>query len=118
MRRTGQCNNVFVFPGVGLGVLASGAREVRPSFFTAAAHAVADCVSRAEREEGMLLPAVSTLKAVSAKVALAVAMAAVAEGVDRPCVFSTFQHGRDEVRMRQLLTRMRWNPHYLPIVGM
>jgi malate dehydrogenase (oxaloacetate-decarboxylating) len=118
LRGTGQCNNVFVFPGVGLGVLASGAREVRPSFFTAAAHAVSDCVSRAEREEGMLMPAVSTLKAVSAKVALAVAMAAVAEGVDRPCVFSTFQHGRDEVRMKQLLTRMRWNPQYLPIVGM
>jgi malate dehydrogenase (oxaloacetate-decarboxylating) len=118
LRRTGQCNNVFVFPGVGLGVLASGAREVRPSFFTAAAHAVSDCVSRAEREEGMLVPAVSTLKAVSAKVALAVAMAAVAEGVDRPCVYSTFQHGQDEVRMKQLISKMRWNPQYLPIVGM
>jgi len=91
---------------------------VRPSFFTAAAHAVSDCVSRAEREEGMLVPAVSTLKAVSAKVALAVAMAAVAEGVDRPCVYSTFQHGQDEVRMKQLISKMRWNPQYLPIVGM
>ncbi|MEK6200883.1 MAG: NAD-dependent malic enzyme, partial [Desulfobulbaceae bacterium] len=118
LRRSGQCNNVFVFPGVGLGVLASGAREVRPSFFTAAAHAVSDCVSRAEREEGMLLPAVSTLKAVSVKVALAVAMAAVAEGVDRPCVYSTFQHGQDEIRMKELITKMRWNPCYLPLVGM
>jgi len=114
----GQCNNVFVFPGMGLGVLASGAREVRPSFFTAAAHAVSDCVTRAEREEGMLVPPVSTLKAVSAKVALAVAMAAVAEGVDRPCVYSTFQHNQDEVRMKQLISKMRWNPQYLPLVGM
>lgn len=118
LRHTGQCNNVFVFPGMGLGVLASGAREVRPSFFTAAAHAVSDCVSRAEREEGMLVPAVSTLKAVSAKVALAVAMAAVSEGVDRPCVYSTFQHNQDEVRMKQLISKMRWNPQYLPLVGM
>lgn len=117
-RHVGQCNNVFVFPGMGLGVLASGAREVRPSFFTAAAHAVSDCVTRAEREEGMLVPAVSTLKAVSAKVALAVAMAAVAEGVDRPCVYSTFQHNQDEVRMKQLISKMRWNPQYLPLVGM
>ena len=114
----GQCNNVFVFPGMGLGVLASGAREVRPSFFTAAAHAVSDCVTRAEREEGMLVPAVATLKAVSAKVALAVAMAAVSEGVDRPCVYSTFQHNQDEVRMKQLISKMRWNPQYLPLVGM
>lgn len=118
LRRSGQCNNVFVFPGVGLGILASGAREVRPSFFTAAAHAVSDCVSRAEREEGILLPAVATLKAVSAKVALAVVMAAVAEGVGRPCVYSTFQHGQDEVRMKELINKMRWSPHYLPLVGM
>lgn len=117
-RHVGQCNNVFVFPGMGLGVLASGAREVRPSFFTAAAHAVSDCVTRAEREEGMLVPPVATLKAVSAKVALAVAMAAVAEGVDRPCVYSTFQHNQDEVRMKQLISKMRWNPQYLPLVGM
>jgi len=116
-RPTGQCNNVFVFPGVGLGVLASGAREVRPAFFTAAAHAVSDCVSRAEREEGMLVPAVATLRAVSAKVALAVAMAAVSEGVDRPCVYAAFQHGRDEVRMKELISRMRWSPEYLPLVG-
>jgi len=118
LRRTGQCNNVFVFPGMGLGVLASGAREVRPAFFTAAAHAVSDCVSRAEREEGMLVPAVATLKAVSAKVALAVAMKAVLEGVDRSCVYATFQHNQDETRMKQLIHKMRWNPQYLPLVGM
>lgn len=116
-RRIGQCNNVFVFPGVGLGVLASGAREVRPAFFTAAAHAVSGCVSPAEREEGMLVPAVATLKVVSAKVALAVAMAAVSEGVARPCVYSTFQPGQDEVRMKELIRKMRWDPHYLPLVG-
>jgi len=117
-QRISQCNNVFVFPGVGLGVLASGAREVRPSFLTAAAHAVSECVSRTEREQGMLVPAVSTLKAVSAKVALAVAMAAVKEGVDRPCVYATFQHNQDEVRMKQLISKMRWSPQYLPLVGM
>ena len=116
MRPTGQCNNVFVFPGVGLGVLASGAREVRPAFFTAAARAVSDSVSPAEREEGMLVPAVATLRAVSARVALAVAMAAVSEGVDRPCVYAAFQHGRDESRMKELISRMRWSPGYLPLV--
>ena len=70
--RIGQCNNVFVFPGVGLGVLGSGAREVLPQFFTAAAHAVSSCVSKAEMEEGLLAPAVGSLKDVSGKVALAV----------------------------------------------
>lgn len=116
--RIGQCNNVFVFPGVGLGVLGSGAREVLPQFFTAAAHAVSSCVSKAEMEEGCLVPRVDTLKEVSSKVALAVAMSAVEHGVSRPCVFSTFQHQGDESRMSELLRKMRWDPEYLPIVAM
>lgn len=114
----GQCNNVFVFPGVGLGVLGSGARKVLPQFFTAAAHAVSSCVSTAEMAEGCLVPAVSTLRDVSAKVAFAVAMSAVKHGVSRPCVFSTFQHEGDEARMSELLRKMRWDPEYLPIVAM
>ncbi len=114
----GQCNNVFVFPGVGLGVLGSGARKVLPQFFTAAAHAVSSCVTKAEMEEGCLDPAVGTLKDVSVKVALAVAMSAVEHGVSRPCVFSSFQHEGDEARMSELLRKMRWDPVYLPIVGM
>ncbi|RUM42170.1 MAG: NAD-dependent malic enzyme [Desulfocapsa sp.] len=116
--RIGQCNNVFVFPGVGLGVLGSGAREVLPQFFTAAAHAVSSCVSKAEMEEGLLVPAVGSLRDVSTKVALAVAMSAVENGVSRPCVFSTFQHEGDGARMQELLRKMRWEPEYLPIVAM
>ncbi|MEN8199289.1 MAG: NAD-dependent malic enzyme [Thermodesulfobacteriota bacterium] len=114
----GQCNNVFVFPGVGLGVLGSGAREVLPSFFTAAAHAVSSCVSKAEMAEGLLVPPVNTLREVSGKVAVAVAMSAVEHQVSRPCVFSTFQHEGDEARMHELLRKMRWDPEYLPIVAM
>ncbi len=116
--RVGQCNNVFVFPGVGLGVLASGAREVRPEFFTAAAHAVSDFVTKAEMEEGCLEPQVRSLREVSEKVALAVAVAAVKAGVSRPCPFSSFQHENDEMRLRELIKRMRWEPDYLPLVAM
>ncbi len=116
--RIGQCNNVFVFPGVGLGVLGAGAREVKPQFFTAAAHAVSSCVTKADMEQGCLVPPVHTLSEVSGKVALAVAMSAVEHGVSRPCVFSTFQHEGDEARMSELLRRMRWEPEYLPIVSM
>lgn len=115
---TGQCNNVFIFPGVGLGVLGSGAREVLPQFFTVAAHAVSACVSKSEMEAGILVPPVKTLKEVSGKVALAVAMSAVENGVSRPCVFSNFGHEGDEARMAELLRKIRWDPVYLPIVAM
>lgn len=114
----GQCNNVFVFPGVGLGVLASGAKEVLPQFFTAAARAVSDCVTKEEMNEGCLVPAVRHLKDVSLRVALEVAMAAVDAGVSRPCVSSSFQHENDRSRMKELIKKMRWDPDYLPLTAM
>lgn len=113
-----QGNNILIFPGVGLGVLASGAREIIPEFFTAAAKAVSSFVSQDELESGQLLPAVGDLERVSNGVALAVGMCAVQHGISRPCVFSSFQHEGEESRMRELIKRMRWEPHYLPIVPM
>lgn len=116
--RVGQCNNVFVFPGIGLGVLASGAREVLPEFFTAAARAVAAYVTSADLEAGCLLPDVTLLHEVSLKVAQAVGEAAIRLGVSRPCAFSSFQHNNDPARLHELIRRMRWEPVYLPLVAM
>jgi len=116
--RIGQCNNVFVFPGVGLGVLTSGAREVLPEFFTAAARAVSDFVTADEMRQGCLVPDVTKLNEVSLKVAQAVGEAAIALGVSRPCAFSTFQHNNDPARLNELIRRMRWEPDYIPLVAM
>ncbi len=116
--RIGQANNVFVFPGVGLGTLASGAREVVPEFFTAAAKAVSSCVSKEAMARGTLLPPVTELADVSLKVALAVGESAIRNGVSRRCAFSSFQHEDDPVRLLELIRRMRWQPHYLPLVAM
>lgn len=116
--RIGQCNNVFIFPGVGLGVLASGAKEVLPAFFTAAAHAVSECVSPSDIRDGVLMPPVDTLYEVSEKVAVAVGLSAIREGVSAPCVFSAFQHKNDPERLKTLIRHMRWLPQYLPLVPM
>ena len=116
--RIGQCNNVFVFPGVGLGVLASGAKEVLPSFFTAAAKAVSQQVSEADLQNGILFPAIDKLNEVSLQVAFAVGEVAIREGVGRLCVFSNFQHNNDSDRLRELISKMRWKPVYLPLMPM
>ncbi|MFH0781059.1 MAG: oxaloacetate-decarboxylating malate dehydrogenase [Pseudomonadota bacterium] len=113
-----QCNNALVFPGVGLGVLASGAREVLPEFFTAAAYAITEMMSPEDLARGRLMPPISMIRQVGKKVALAVAMSAVKHGVSRPCVYSDFQHDNDEARMKKLIDRMRWEPEYLPLVAM
>jgi malate dehydrogenase (oxaloacetate-decarboxylating) len=111
----GQCNNVFVFPGVGLGIIGSGATKVLPSFFTAAAHAVARQVSDTALERGELLPSVERLREVSLEVAMAVGAKAIEEGVAPRCSFSTFEHQGSIGRLRALLSNMRWEPTYLPI---
>jgi len=116
--RTAHCSNALIFPGVGLGILASGAREVLPNFFTAAAHAVSNYVLKDCMSEGRLVPPVRKLRDVSRKVALAVAMCAVREGVSKPCVFSRFKHENDEARMKELIAKMRWEPDYLPLIAM
>jgi malate dehydrogenase (oxaloacetate-decarboxylating) len=113
-----QCNNAFVFPGVGLGVLASGASEVLPEFFTAAAEAIAGLMTEEDLAKGRLMPPLAELRRVGKHVAEAVAMCAVRLGVSRPCVYADFQHNNEEARMRRLIDRMRWRPEYLPLVPM
>jgi malate dehydrogenase (oxaloacetate-decarboxylating) len=114
--RIGQCNNVFIFPGVGLGVIASGAKKVLPSFFTAAAYAAAEYVSDKDLENGVLFPPVEDLQCVSLSVAKAVGNAAIKEGLSRKCAFATFDHKNDPERLAQSIDRMCWRPEYLPLV--
>lgn len=75
-----QSNNSYIFPGVGLGVRASGATRVSDSMFMAAAHALADLVDATAPGESILPPLVE-VREVGRAIAIAVAKAAVADGV-------------------------------------
>ncbi len=114
--RIGQCNNVFIFPGAGLGVLAAGCRVVLPEFFTAAAHAVSECVSAEDLNDGVLMPPMDSLRDVGTKVARAVGRAAIRGGVSGPYAFGDFQQENSEERLKTLVERMRWEPEYLPLI--
>ena len=76
----GQANNMLVFPGIGLGVIVSGARLVTQGMLQAAAKAIAQQADPTT-PGASLLPDVQNLCAISATVAEAVYHAAVAEGV-------------------------------------
>jgi malate dehydrogenase (oxaloacetate-decarboxylating) len=67
--RISQCNNVFVFPGVGLGALVCEAREVTESMFTAAAVSLAAEVHDDDLRAGMLFPSPSQIRRVSSAIA-------------------------------------------------
>ncbi|HTT15322.1 MAG TPA: NAD-dependent malic enzyme [Thermoplasmata archaeon] len=76
-----QCNNVYIFPALGLGVLASRARRVTDRMLLAAAQALAECAPIQRDPSGPLLPPVAELRAVALRVAVAVGRMAQAEGV-------------------------------------
>jgi malate dehydrogenase (oxaloacetate-decarboxylating)(NADP+) len=69
----GQANNAYVFPGLGLGVMASRARRVTEEMFLAAARALADQVSAEDLEVGRIFPPLSQIRSVSAAIAEEVA---------------------------------------------
>jgi len=77
----GQGNNAYIFPGVGLGVIASRSRSVTDEMFLAAARSLANQVSDADLELGRVYPKLSRIRHVSAKIATEVAEMAYDRGL-------------------------------------
>ena len=98
----GQGNNVFIFPGLGLGALACACHQITDSMVAVAAEALAKTVTDAELETGSLFPEVSRLRAVSQVVACAVARQAHTDGVA----------GRSLNEAIASIEGERWSPDY------
>jgi len=100
-----QCNNLYVFPGVGLGALVSQVARITHRMFGAASCAISDMVSAEERSRGQLLPPLKDVRKVAFTVALAIAKQARDDGLG---MIAT-----DE-RLADLLQRAMWTPQYYP----
>jgi malate dehydrogenase (oxaloacetate-decarboxylating)(NADP+) len=77
----GQANNSYVFPGIGLGVVAAGAQHVVDEMFMRAARTLADHVSEEDLARGSLFPRLSRIRELSAAIALEVARVAYERGL-------------------------------------
>jgi malate dehydrogenase (oxaloacetate-decarboxylating)(NADP+) len=77
----GQGNNSYIFPGLGLGVIASGARRVTDSMFDAAARTLAATVTEESLARGMTYPPLASIREVSLSIAVAVAQLAWENGL-------------------------------------
>ncbi|MCE9507065.1 MAG: NAD-dependent malic enzyme [Alphaproteobacteria bacterium] len=79
--RPGQGNNAYIFPGLGLGVMACGATRITEEMFLAAAHALAELVTAEDLRDGTLYPPLKNIRCVSEHIAKAVIETACAQGV-------------------------------------
>jgi malate dehydrogenase (oxaloacetate-decarboxylating) len=98
-----QCNNVFIFPAMGLGVVASRARRVTDAMMLAAARKLAENSPALKDSSASLLPPVTDIRRVAAEIATAVGMQAQNDGVAPKL-------SGDELRQRVAATQ--WVPAY------
>jgi len=102
----GQGNNAFIFPGLGLGVLASRARRVTDGMLTAAALALSEFVDKGRLAQGGLYPRMDKIRVASKQVSVAVIRQAQKEGMASEQLPEDLE-GYLEARM--------WRPEFLPI---
>ena len=98
-----QCNNSYIFPGIGLGVLASRATGISDNMLMAASQALADASMEYKKAPGALLPPLSVIRDISEKIANAVALQAIQDGLALPVT---------EENMKRRLHANFWLPKY------
>jgi malate dehydrogenase (oxaloacetate-decarboxylating)(NADP+) len=81
--RPGQSNNSYIFPGIGLGAIASNTSIITDEMFLAAAKTLADTVTEGDIREGTLYPPLGDIRKVSVQIAIAVAQIAYNGGLAR-----------------------------------
>jgi malate dehydrogenase (oxaloacetate-decarboxylating) len=99
-----QCNNVFIFPAVGLGLLSSQARRVSDKMMLAGAKALGDHSPALRDPFASLLPSVKNIRDVALDIAYAVALEAQQEGLAPAC---------EPEALRREVVECRWTPEYI-----
>lgn len=98
-----QCNNSYIFPGVGLGVVAGRAKRVTDKMMMAAAIALSDLAPAVKTGEGRLLPELTSIREVSKHIAKAVILEAIKEG-------HVQKMNDDEIN--KAIAETMWTPNY------
>lgn len=105
LHKISQCNNMYIFPGVGLGAIVSMTPKVTDKMFIAASKALASLVPPKEASKGFLLPGIKDIRIVSENVAFTVAKEARDSGlgVNLP-----------DDKLHEVVKHSMWEPVYIP----
>lgn len=98
-----QCNNGYIFPGIGLGVLAARATGISDNMLTAATQALADISAEYDKAPGAILPPIKVIREISEKIAYAVALQAVEDKLALPVTAEN---------LKRRLESNFWRPEY------
>lgn len=98
-----QCNNMYIFPGIGLGALVCKASRVTDGMFLAGSRAISAFVTPEQEAMGLLLPEMKDIRQVSAAVAKAVGIEARDSGLGRLL---------DDDQLEAVITKAQWVPTY------
>jgi malate dehydrogenase (oxaloacetate-decarboxylating)(NADP+) len=110
IKHISQCNNMFIFPGIGLAVSSGRLTKVSDEMLYAASVAVANSLSDQDRKEGRVYPKVSDIREVSVNVAVAVCKKGIEQGYSKLCSVS------DIPTLRDRIVKKMYHPHYVPLV--
>jgi malate dehydrogenase (oxaloacetate-decarboxylating) len=102
---TSQCNNMFIFPGLGLGALVAKASKITTRMFLQSSKALSALVTQEQRIQNMLLPDLKNIRTVSLHIAKAVAIEARESGLGRLLSDEEFE---------RIIKKAQWEPHYYP----
>ncbi|XP_042467282.1 NAD-dependent malic enzyme 59 kDa isoform, mitochondrial-like [Zingiber officinale] len=113
-----QANNMYLFPGIGLGALLSGAKHISDGMLQAAAECLASYITDEDIKKGVIFPSISSIRHITIQVGAAVIHAAVADDL---------AEGHGDVDIKQLshmskeeimeyVARNMWYPIYSPLV--
>ena len=103
--RSSQCNNMYIFPGIGLGALVSKASRITDGMLLAASRAISALVTPEQEAMGLVLPEMEEIRRCAAVVAVAVAKQARVEGLGRLL---------DDQELEKAIARAQWEPHFTP----
>lgn len=103
-----QCNNMYIFPGLGLGLTVAGAKKVTNRMLYIAAETLANFVPEEEVLQGKVFPPLNRIREVSHRMAVAIVQEAVRDGQ------ATKVSSQDDLDLR--VKRKMYYPEYVPLV--
>ncbi|KAJ1398781.1 hypothetical protein B484DRAFT_406545, partial [Ochromonadaceae sp. CCMP2298] len=108
-----ECNNMYIFPGIGLAASVGGIKTITDKMLYQAAVACAACVTDEDRAKGRTFPQISAIRSVSLEVAVAMIMVAIEEGMTTKIDVDDMG---DVDKVREFVKRKKYYPSYVPLL--